>query len=249
MRDKLVITTVISLTILILSCAPRMKLQDKSPSEIYKSLKPLFEKGKYKNVIKLLEDKIYSFRGSEYYDDAEMLLAKSYFRNGEYHLAVTEFKKIVRNFPRSKYLEEAKFMICRSYYKLSPRPDLDQNYTREAINQAKSFISNYPNSEYKKRAKDVLKKCYDKLAEKKYNNAKLYYKIHKYEAAKIYAKDLIQEYENSSWVPKSLLLLGKAYRKLGNGQKAKQALSRLTSDYSAHKAAKKAKKLLEQIDV
>ncbi len=245
----------VSLSLLIPGCAHDNIAQKSSPTELYEKCQKLYEEGEYRKIIEILEVSIFDFRSSDIYEDAEMLLANSYFYNDEYQLALAEFRKVARNFPNSKYSEEIEFMIGRIYYELSPRPDLDQDYTYKAISQLEDFIHYNPaganiESGLYAEAKDILYKCYNKLAEKKYKNAKLYFKLRKFESAKIYLNDLISEYSHTDWVPKALLLLGEIYMELDEEDEALNTFQRLIDNYpSATKQVDEAKHLIGKIDV
>ncbi len=86
----------------------------------------------------------YTSRATEYEDDVQFLLGMSYFKSEQYLLAIDAFQTLMRNVPSSPYAQEAYFQIAECYYKLSPEPQLDQDYTRRAVIQYQGYIDTYP---------------------------------------------------------------------------------------------------------
>ena len=68
-------------------------------------------------------------------------------------------------------------------YNISPRPELDQENTKNAIEGFNIFINKFPNSPKIEDCKKRIIELEDKLVEKSYLNAKLYYDMKQYKAA------------------------------------------------------------------
>jgi outer membrane protein assembly factor BamD len=86
----------------------------------------------------------YISRATEYEDDVQFLLGMSYFKSEQFLLAIDAFQTLMRNVPNSPYVQEAYFQIAECYYKMSPVPQLDQDYTRRAVIQYQGYIDTYP---------------------------------------------------------------------------------------------------------
>ncbi len=70
--------------------------------------------------------------------------AQSYYGMKHYYMAGSYFKSFVEQYPFGKYAEEANFLAAMCDYKISPRAELDQENTRNAIEGFNVFITRYP---------------------------------------------------------------------------------------------------------
>ena len=58
----------------------------------------------------------------------------------EYITAANEFSRLATDFPAGPWADDARFRVCESYYELSPHPQLDQEYTRGALDHCQSIL-------------------------------------------------------------------------------------------------------------
>jgi outer membrane protein assembly factor BamD len=93
---------------------------------------------------------------------------------------------------------------------LSPRPSLDQEYTRKAINTFTLFRINYPESERAIEASQLVTELQDKMVEKSYLNAKLYFDLGYYKAALVALRNSLGEYPNTSYREQLMYLILRA---------------------------------------
>ena len=95
-------------------------------------------------------------------------------------------------------------MSAYCYYLLSPRPSLDQENTRIAIQAFLKFNYKRPESKYVPECKRLIEALNNKLAEKAYLSAKLYYNMGSfnplyYKAAIVAIKSCLNDYPNSKF--------------------------------------------------
>ena len=131
--------------------------------------------------------------------------------------------------------------MYESYFRLSPRSELDQEYTRAAIDHCQSLIAYYPTSESAERAQQIVVELRDKLAKKMLENAQFYYQRNAVDPAILYLEDVVREYPESSSAPKALLRLVQIYREIGYEEEAEEAKQRLLRDYPNTAEAQQAK--------
>ncbi len=132
------------LAVLMGACAS-YKIDDGAPLHvIFHEAQRLYDEGDYLGAQLSLSRLTYTSRATEYEDDVQFLLGMSYFKSEQYLLAIDAFQTLMRNVPSSPYAQEAYFQIAECYYKLSPEPQLDQDYTRRAIIQYQGYIDTYP---------------------------------------------------------------------------------------------------------
>jgi outer membrane protein assembly factor BamD len=110
-----------------------------------------------------------------------------------------------RSYPASPRVPEAQYKLALSYYQLSPRPALDQQYTRKAIDEFQSFVEYYPSNTLAADAEARIKELDGKLARKLYEAARQYVVLERYNAAIRYFDDVIDQYHDTDWAPLAFL--------------------------------------------
>jgi outer membrane protein assembly factor BamD len=124
----------------------------------------------------------------------------------QFELAGNYFKSLVEQYPFGKYAEESTFLGALCDYYLSPRAELDQENTRNAIEGFNFFINRYPSSPKVQEAKDNITQLQDRLVEKSYLNAKLYYNMKEYKASITALSNSLKEYADSKYREEMMFL-------------------------------------------
>lgn len=144
-------------------------------------------------------------RGTEFGQEAQYYLAESYYKDKQYLLAASEYDRYVSYFPQDERRQEVEFKAAMCYYKLSPRFNLDQSKSYEAINRFQLFNNRYPDSDMVTEAADRIDELRSKLAEKSYSAAQFYVRTEQYKAATIYLDRTIDRFPESKWAERALL--------------------------------------------
>jgi outer membrane protein assembly factor BamD len=184
----------ISFGILLLfsSCSDFRKLQKSDDWEKkYQASMEYFEQKDYYRSSALLEQILPIIKGSEKAEKANFIYAYTYFYQDQYLLSSHYFKTFYDVYSRSEYAEEARYMFGYALYMDSPRYNLEQTSTKQAIVALQGFINRYPTSEFVPQAENALVGLQEKLERKAYENALLYYDLKKF---------LIGEYLKASLV-------------------------------------------------
>lgn len=192
------------------------------PQKAFDIAKRKYDKREYVDAIDDFSLIKIRFPGTEVSDKVQFYLASSYYYQKEYILAAYEFESFVKNFPLSPLMPEAKYMLGNTYYGLSPKFSLDQQFTKEAINQYLSFIESYPQDKNVTDAENKIKELRNKLAYKDYWTAGLYMKTDNYKAASLYFQAVYDEYIDSDWADDAMVGQAEAYisgRKYDNARK------------------------------
>ncbi|MGC9343935.1 MAG: outer membrane protein assembly factor BamD, partial [Bacteroidales bacterium] len=150
------------------------------------------------------------YRGTVKADTLQFYRAMSYYHQRDYLMASHYFSELSETYPNSTYTEESSYMTGYCYYMLSPRPSLDQEYTRKAINTFTLFRINYPESERAIEASQLVSELQDKMVEKSYLNAKLYFDLGYYKAALVALRNSLGEYPNTSYREQLMYLILRA---------------------------------------
>lgn len=150
-------------------------------------------------------------RGTDLGQEAQFLLAESYFNNRQYMIAASEYQRYATFYPRSERRQNADFKQALSYYNLSPRYNLDQTNTRQAIERFRLFNARYPNSELVTESSSYIEELRSKLARKKYEAAQFYVRTNRFQAGTVYHDLVIDRYPETMWAERALVDKIEAY--------------------------------------
>ncbi len=180
-------------------------LDTDDPEMAFSLAKSEFDQGKYLDAIDDFSLIKVKFPGSSISDKVQFYLAESYFYKGEYLLAAYEYANLQKNFGLSQYIPESRYKLGVCYFKESPKPSLDQEYTRYAISELTSFVDQYPNNKNVPDANAKLQELHDKLAYKDYSTGIIYMKMDHYKAAALYFQSVYENYIDSQWADDAML--------------------------------------------
>ena len=205
MRFRLYIVLIIS--VLVSSCGEYEKLLKSTDYDLKKAkAKEYFEAGQFVKSSELLGQILPRYRATEEAQDLNWMNAQSYYGMSDYMTASSYFKSYIDQYPYGKYAEEASFMSAMCDYKLSPRPELDQQSTMDAIEGFKYFISRYPTSAKIEESRKLEKELEEKLVEKSYLSAKVYYNMNQYRAAVVALTNSLKEYADTKYREEMMFL-------------------------------------------
>jgi outer membrane protein assembly factor BamD len=228
----------VGLALTLLGC-PKELPQDASPEELYQSGVEAYGKRNWQTAINALQRFLFLDPGHIKADSAAFLIGESYYEQKQYLTAAAEFLRLAQNRPAGPLADDARFRACQAYGKLSPRPELDQEFTLEAIVQCRSVTLLYPGSPYAGQAAEQVKELTDKLALKVYLSAEYYYKRKAYESAIVYLEHLLENFRGAAVEPLALLKLWEAYLRTGYRQEADDIEARLLREYPDSPEAQK----------
>jgi outer membrane protein assembly factor BamD len=193
--------------VLLTSCGQYEKLLKSTDYELKKTkAKEYYEAGKYVKSTELLEQIIPRYRATEEAEDLIWMNAQSYFGMKQYEMAGSVFESYVEQYGYGKYIEDATYMTALCEYNVSPKAELDQEYTRKAIDGFDLFLSRYPNSP---RVEECLKnrnELHERLVEKSYMSARLYYDMNNYKAAVVALSNTLKNYAETKYREEMMFL-------------------------------------------
>lgn len=169
-----------------------------------------YENEDYFRSMQLLDELIIIYRGTSKAEKIAYYYSYCYYKMEEYLIASYHFNQFVKTFPRSKDAEECLYMAAYCKYMDSPRYNLDQTNTHEALKQLQLFINMFPKS---KRVADCNKLIDDlrgKLELKAYDIAKLYFKMEEYRAAIHALKTVIKDFPDTDYKEDILYMVMKS---------------------------------------
>lgn len=219
-------------------CGHQVNLATLAPDVLYSRATTAYQAGRYGRAIPLLEAFVQNHLGDPRTPDARMMLGTAHMKRHEWISAAAEFQHVVEDFPSNPRNLEARFAICESYLKLSPRPTLDQEYTRAALAHCQSVSDYFGGTPEAGKAAAYVAELNRKLAEKVYLNGLFYRKRKAYDASVVYFNDVVARYPATNVAPAALQQLVEVYGLLGYVEEAQQARERLLKEYPESAEAK-----------
>lgn len=192
------------LLIFLVACSGSIDTSKLTPEEYFKYAMELYNKEDYQQAAIEFQNILMQFPGSTVNDDAQYYLGMTYFNEEQYLLAAYEFSKLIQNYATSPFVPDAQFMLAESYYKLSPPYQLDQSYTKKAIEEFQAFIDIFPSNPKVEEAERKIKELNDKLARKEYQSALIYEKMEYDKAAMKYYDYVVETYHDTKYAPLAL---------------------------------------------
>ena len=192
------------IVLLIAACSGTVDTSKFSAEEYFKYALELYNKEDYEQAVIEFQNILMQFTGSTINDDAQYYLGMTYFKKEQYLLAAYEFSKLIQNYATSPYVPDAQFMLAESYYKLSPPYQLDQSYTKKAIEEFQAFIDIFPSNPKVEEAERKIKELNDKLAQKDFQSALIYEKMEYDKAAMNYYEQVFETYHDTKYAPMAL---------------------------------------------
>ncbi|MGE5420784.1 MAG: outer membrane protein assembly factor BamD [Chloroflexota bacterium] len=195
------------LVVLVSSCGEYEKLLKSSDYELKKAkAKEYYDAGQFVKSSEILTQILPRYRASAEGEDLNWMNAMSYYGMKDYFMAGTLFKQFVEQFPFGKHAEDGNYMAAYCDYKIAPRPELDQENTRNAIDGFRLFMTRYPDSPRVEECRTYVKELEEKLVEKSYLSAKLYYDRKAYRAAVVALTNSLKEYSETKYREEMMFL-------------------------------------------
>ena len=204
MFKKISYSAGIVLIVLFAGCSSLQDTSSFTAEEHYNYALKLYNEEDYEPALQEFQNFLLQYPGSTFNDDAQYYLGMTYFKREQYLLGAYEFSKLIKNIAASPYVPDAQFMLAESYYLLSPSYQLDQAYTKKAIEEFQAFIDFFPSNPKVEEAERKIKELNEKLAEKDYMAAYIYEKMEYEKAAIKYYGQVADTYHDTKYGPLAL---------------------------------------------
>lgn len=176
--------SILFVSFIFMSCSQyQATLRSDDIASKFKMADSLYQIGKYKKGLKLMEQIVPSYRGKPQAEKLMFMYANTFYNLEDYYLAGYQFERFETAYPKSDSAEVASYKSAKSYYELSPRFSLDQKDTDNAMEKLQSFIDKYPNSEYRTVINELVSELRNKKEMKEFEVAKQYLSISDYKAS------------------------------------------------------------------
>jgi outer membrane protein assembly factor BamD len=160
----------------------------------YKAAMELFNNKKYLKAAQLFESMAVLTNGTERDDTVQYYWGLSNYRYKDYYTAESNFAKFITNFPRSPFTPDARFLRLDCMYRATYRWELDQTPTKTCLAAIAEYIQEYPSDKgHMEACQKMMDDLYDRLDRKAYENARLYYKMEDYLAARVALRNVLKD--------------------------------------------------------
>lgn len=152
-----------------------------------------FNNGKYSRSAALFESLLLLTNGTERYDTVMYYLGMSNYSYKDYYTAETNFQQYLSYFPQGSFAEMAEFLRIDCLYRATLRYELDQTPTYTAITAIGEYLRAHPEGANSDICRHRLEELGERLDRKAYENAKLYYRMEDYQAARVALRNVLKE--------------------------------------------------------
>ncbi|MDQ6973474.1 MAG: outer membrane protein assembly factor BamD, partial [Mariprofundaceae bacterium] len=163
------------------------------------------------------------------------------YKDEEYILSETLAIRFLKQHPRHPDLAYVQYILAKSYVHESGAAERDQTATQHAIDALHRLLKKYADSKYAAESRQLLQKMYNKKAAYEFYVGKFYYDHERYVAAANRFQVLMNDYQTSPVIEKSLYYLSASYMHLKLKNNAQEIIAILKHNYPqstwSHKAA------------
>ena len=230
------IVAAIALSLSVFSCKSQYELiLDGNDVEAkYEWAFDMFNQGKYSKAAQLFENLSISTSGTERDDTVQYYWGLSNYRFKDYYTAETNFQNFIEKFPRSPFTEDASFLRVDCLYRQSLRYELDQTPSTKCISAIGEYLTDFPLTEHLDICQNMLDDLAQRLDQKAYENARLYYKMEDYQAARVALKNVLKDDAENRYREDILYLTAMSsykYAQLSVSEKQKERYLSFVDDY------------------
>ncbi len=224
MRLIFVISTVLAL----IACGPKNEVDptaDWSVETFYQEARKEMNAGNFLTAIEYYETLESRFPFGKYATQAQIDVAYAYFRFEEPDSAIAALDRFIKLHPRHQSVDYAYYLkgvvnyerggTVLDVFKERDLSDFDRNLLLNAYNDFKILVQRFPDSKYAKDARTRMIHLRDELARSDFKIAKYYASRDAWVAVTGRTRYILQNYQGTSVIRRTLDLQLEAYQKLG----------------------------------
>jgi outer membrane protein assembly factor BamD len=169
-----------------------------------------YGKGDYTKSAALFDQLAPLTRGTRRADSVFFFQAMSQYKLSDYIIAGHYFNVFVGLYQNSRFIEEAAYMEAYCYYLQSPKPELDQIPTHQALDAFRLYMIRYPKSNRIADCQRIVAELNEKLMEKAFISAKLYYDLSDYKASIVALNNCLIDFPDTKMREEIMFLILKS---------------------------------------
>jgi outer membrane protein assembly factor BamD len=215
--------------------------KDWSAQQLYTAAKTALNEGDYEKAIKYFETLEARYPFGRYAQQAELEVAYAYYRFDEPDSAISAADRFIKLHPQHPNVDYAYYLKGLANFnrgdklilRLFPQDasQRDTNTTRQAYDDFAALVKRFPDSKYAKDASQRMVYLRNNLAMYEIHVADFYMRRGAYIAAANRGKFVIENYQRTPAVPDALVIMARAYDKLGMEDLAEDAVRVLGQNY------------------
>jgi outer membrane protein assembly factor BamD len=233
---------------LLVSCTSSEVQKPLNAEERFALGKAKFDEGEYIEAITDFTTVKLQYSGSSVGDDAQYYLGECHFMQEEYLVAAEEYQTLRRSMPASSLVPLAQYKTAMCFYNLSPRSNLDQVYTRRAVDEFQTFIEYNPTHEFVRDAEAKIQELNTKLSKKLFDAGRLYMKMENYKSAILYFGLVIEKYHDTEFAEPAYLGKARALVARKHYGEAREELDKFFQRYPDSQDKREAESIRRDVD-
>lgn len=220
------------------------KTKDWSPSQLYSAAKEAMGDKNYEQAIDYFEKLEARYPFGKYAQQAQLEIAYAYYKYDEPDSAIASADRFIKINPRHPNVDYAWYLKGLINYTRGQslldrlikqdKSERDLGTMRAAYDDFNELVKRFPNSKYVTDSAQRMIHLRNNMARYEIHVADYYMRRAAYVAAANRAAIVIEDYQRTPAVPDALVIMARAYRKLGVDNLADDALRVLALNYPAH---------------
>ena len=215
---------IILLMMFIFSCSgnknKEIPYEERTLNTIYKSALEKLNSENYEEAIYEFDEVERQHPYSVWARKSILMSSYASYKNRDFVKAEINLKRYIGLYPASDQVSYAQYLLGMCHFDQIIDDKRDQTAVKKAYQTFKLILDRYPETAYAKDAYYKIIFLEDILASKELNVAKTYLSLKKYIAAIKRFKNIVNNYQTSSFVPESLHRLVEVYLILGVNEEA-----------------------------
>lgn len=225
-------TAALLVTLFLPACAVFRKEAPLTPEMAFVRGMQAYQAGRWARAAELIKRWVdANAAGDPRMPQALLALGGAHVHTGEYLTASAELLRLVTEYPEAPEQQLARYRLCEAYHALSPKAQLDQQYTETASTYCASYAQYYPSTPQADTATRWVGEMREKSAYKAYLTGMFYLRRQAIDAAVIYFRDTANGFPETRWAPAALARVMEGYTRIGYREEAEEARQRLLRDF------------------
>jgi outer membrane protein assembly factor BamD len=181
--------------------------------ELYKSADESFQKKNYSQALDSFEKLKSAHPDFKDMPEVYLKIADSLYNEGSWDKAMARYSQFIELYPGHKSVPRAKYNIAMGTFNQIKQTDLDTRIVQKAAEAFKLIADDPDTGEWRKKAEEKYRECRQKLAAKEMYKARTYISMGNYNAARLVAKRVLDEYPKLGYDEEANQLISKIKNK------------------------------------
>lgn len=194
----------LSLAVLLTSCAEKEEYTDRSVEDLYNTAYDLFEKESYKSAAKAFAEVERQHPYANWAIKAQLMSAYSHYAAGSYGDAVETLQVFLQLHPGHQDVSYAYYLLGLCYFAQIPTLQRDQKVTEDALGTFQEVLNRFASTPYAKDARIKIFMLQDHLAGKEMDVGRTYQARNQHLAAIKRYQSVVKTYGTTSYAHEAL---------------------------------------------